>query len=47
MLIKTSLGTFMKIAITAVTISAFIFGGMYLLLSDISDVIADYISKSG
>jgi preprotein translocase subunit SecY len=37
----------MKMAITAVVISAFIFGGMYVALSGTADSIADYISKSG
>ena len=44
---NASLSTFMKIAIVAVCISAFIFGAMFGTMGDISDVIADYISKSG
>ncbi|WP_374717746.1 hypothetical protein [Neobacillus sp.] len=46
MLINTSLSTFMKIAITAVIISALIFGTMYLSLDGISDSIANYIANS-
>ncbi|MFT9495736.1 MULTISPECIES: hypothetical protein [Bacillota] len=44
--INTSLSTFMKIAITAVVISAFIFGAMYVSMNGLSDTIANYISDS-
>lgn len=45
--INTTISTFMKVAITAVVISAFIFGAMYLSMDGISNTIADYISNSG
>lgn len=44
--INTTLATFMKIAITAAVISAFVFGGLYLLVWGFSNDIADYISHS-
>jgi hypothetical protein len=44
---NTSLSTFMKIAITAVVISAFIFGAMYLTMGDLANTIADYVTKNG
>lgn len=37
----------MKLAITAVAISAFIFGAMYLALSGMSDDVNNYITSSG
>lgn len=43
---NTSLATFMKIAITVVTIGALIFGVMHDQVSDISDDVAEYIDKS-
>ncbi|WP_158587589.1 hypothetical protein [Neobacillus notoginsengisoli] len=46
MYINTSLSTFMKIAITAVVISAIIFGTMYEAMGSIADSMADYISKN-
>lgn len=46
-MINTSLSTFMKMAITAVIISALIFGTMYTKMDKISDIIANYISSSG
>lgn len=47
MSINTSLSTFMKVAATALVISAFIFGAMFIHMVGISDTIADYISNSG
>ncbi|MCU1808338.1 hypothetical protein [Cytobacillus firmus] len=47
MSINTSLSTFMKIAITVVVISAFIYGAMFTDMSILSDSIADYITNSG
>lgn len=44
---NSSLSTFMKIAITAVTISAFVFGAMYLALDGISVDVNNYITSSG
>lgn len=46
MFINTSLSTFMKIAITCVVISAFIFGTMYVAMGGIADTIANYVSNS-
>ncbi|MGN7300460.1 hypothetical protein ACTHPV_25225 [Ferdinandcohnia sp. SAFN-114] len=45
--IKTSISKFMGIAIVAVTISAFIFGTMHLVMKDLSDDVNDYITTSG
>lgn len=42
--INESLSTFMKIAITAVVISIFIFGSMYLAMDSLSDRVSTYIS---
>ncbi|MEI2356703.1 hypothetical protein [Mesobacillus zeae] len=47
MVINTSLATFMKIAITAVVVSAFIFGTMYVCMGGIADNLADYVNDSG
>lgn len=44
---NTSLNTFMKIAISAVCISAFIYGGIHLAISEHADTVANYITKSG
>lgn len=44
---NSSLSTFMKIAITAVVISAFIFGTLYLTMGDLADTIAKYVSSNG
>ncbi|WP_269139964.1 hypothetical protein [Rossellomorea arthrocnemi] len=43
---NTSLSTFMKIAITVVTIGTLIFGAMHDRVSDISDDVAEYIDNS-
>lgn len=43
---NTSISTFMKIAVTAVTIAALIFGLMYTNVADISDDVATYIGNS-
>lgn len=37
----------MKVAITVVIISAFIFGTMYFTMNDFSDNVADYIESVG
>ncbi|WP_170885729.1 hypothetical protein [Bacillus alkalicellulosilyticus] len=42
--VNTSLATFMKMAIVALTIGTLIFGSLYALMGDISDDIAEYIS---
>lgn len=44
--IKESLATFMKIAITAVTIGAFIFGAMYTTTGGLANTIGSYISSN-
>ncbi|MEG6533216.1 hypothetical protein V6C20_06710 [Caldibacillus thermoamylovorans] len=37
----------MKIAITVITISVFIFGAMYVTISDLADQVAAYITANG
>lgn len=41
-----SLSTFMKMALTAITIGALIFGVMHDRVADLSDDVASYIEQS-
>ncbi|GKU84302.1 hypothetical protein ABER75_11800 [Niallia taxi] len=43
---KKSIATYMTIALTAIVISTFIFGGLYYLMKDLSDDVATYTNDS-
>lgn len=43
---KKSIAFYMYIALTAIVISTFVFGGLYYLMYDLSDDVATYTNDS-